>query len=348
MKLLIRNKDLRWHILGLCLVILYEQGMLIAFDMFSNPTAVAAFYVVDISLFYTVICLSIPFLFQGSRKYLRIVFGITLTYTCYALLQFIAGALTSIYDDGIVSWAHNEKVIKKITFRFTYIYGIGLAYYLAQDGIQKAKYARNLEIKQLQTEKYRLELEAAYLQAQINPHLLFNTLNYLNHLVKPLSEKASTATLLLSDIMHYALRDVSAGQMVKLEEELEQVKNYLELIRFRNEEKLKLKFETFVSDEMMQIGIPPLVMITCLENMLKHGDLHDDKHPALLEIHGQKGKLLVTAINAKKQMPYSAGHGIGLQNMKKRLEMAFPGNYTLTINETSTTFELNLTILIIL
>lgn len=291
---------------------------------------------------------SIPFSINGKHKILRVITAVVLTFTGYTALQFIAGALTSLYVKSITSWAHDEIILRKIAMRFLQVAGYGVAYFLGKNGIRKAKQAKELEIRQLESEKSVLELEAAYMQAQINPHLLFNTLNYLNYQVKPLSDRASTAILLLSDIMHYALRDVRAGQMVRLEEELEQVKNYLELIRLRNEDKLQLKFEAIVSDEIMQLKIPPLVLITCLENMLKHGDLHDGKYPALLEIHSQEGKLLVTAINPKKQLPYSVGHGIGLQNMKKRLDMAFPGNYTLTINETTTTFELNLTILIIL
>lgn len=345
MKRSIHNMPYKWHLLGIGVFVLYEQGMISVFYKMGPPAIVGVFYTTDISLFYILACFSWPFFLSKTFKVLKVTFAIMITFLGYCVLQLLASSFSSWYTVGKTDWVLDGMELKKISFRFFQISGYSLVYFLSKALIAKASHNKDLEIKQLRFEKQHLELESAYLHAQINPHLLFNTLNYINHLVSNVSQKASTAILLLSDIMHYALQDI---KVVKLGEELEQVSNYLELIKLRKDRPLQLNVEISVSDEMLQVPIPSLILTTIIENMLKHGDLYNSDQPALFSVTGITQSIFVKTRNMKYKNSSISSNGIGLKNIKRRLDLAYPEGYSLDIVETTGNFELNLTILDVL
>jgi two-component system LytT family sensor kinase len=337
MKLSPKTKTFLYHFLGVILFILYEQGLLIIGIAKVNTAAVIIFYIADVSFFYFLSLVMLPRFANGKFILPKIVLMVVCCFAIFSLLQLLAGGAYSWFERGEFLVNVDWEIAKKVFVRFFFLFLLGTAYFLAREGIRRAKESRDLKIT-------NLELENAYLQAKINPHLLFNTLNYIDHLVGKHSASASTMVQLLSEVMHYGLRHEKASHYVPIEAELEQVEHYIELIRRRNNDQLQLIYHISVSDEAMKALIPPMLFISCLDNIFKHGDLHNADMPARIEIFDQQGVLHLHTVNTKKESPPTQGHGTGINFMRKRLEQAFTGRFRLEITDKPQIFELNLTI----
>ena len=193
-------------------------------------------------------------------------------------------------------------------------------------------------------ENKNLQSELSFLKSQINPHFLFNTLNSLYALTLKKSDKAPEIVLRLSDMMRYMLYE-SNEKMVDLEKEIDSIKNYLELEKIRYGEKAGISFECD-GDDLNNYCIPPLIFIPFLENAFKHGLSNSlDKGFVKVKISFKKIDLLFEIENSKskeaKDERFYKG-GIGLTNVKRRLELIFGQNYKLNIIDTEHSFSVNL------
>jgi sensor histidine kinase YesM len=193
-------------------------------------------------------------------------------------------------------------------------------------------------------ENKNLQSELSFLKSQINPHFLFNTLNSLYALTLKKSDKAPEIVLRLSDMMRYMLYE-SNEKLVELEKEIASIKNYLELEKIRYGEKAAISF-IYEEEDSSNYFIPPLIFIPFLENAFKHG-LSNSIQMGYVNVKlNIKNKMLDFEIensksNEIKDERYYKG-GIGLNNVKRRLELIFGQNYTLKINETEDKFIVSL------
>lgn len=197
------------------------------------------------------------------------------------------------------------------------------------------------ELLKLQKEKLQLELNA--LKSQVNPHFLFNTLNNLYSLTLKNSEKSSEVVLKLSDIMRYVLYQ-SNEYKVPLQKELEFIQNYVALqkIRYTDNYTIDFKINGYVNGQI----VAPLLLIDFIENAFKHGldrrfndgevqiAITIDNHDFDFRVKNSKGHSEDGSINKT--------NGIGLNNIKRRLELMYPGNYALNIKDDNENFEVNL------
>ena len=202
---------------------------------------------------------------------------------------------------------------------------------------------KNLREKQeIQTETMQSELR--FLKSQINPHFLFNTLNSLYALTLKKSDKAPDIVLKLSEMMRYMLYECNEPQVL-LSKEVSYISNYLdlELLRQGNNMDISFKMEGTISDQ----HIAPLMFIPFIENCFKHGLGH---HPAkgFVSIHlivaGQQVDLRIEnskSENMPKQRHARSG-GIGLVNVRRRLDLLYPGKYNLDIHDNPQTYIVNL------
>ena len=200
-----------------------------------------------------------------------------------------------------------------------------------------------LEKTKLTTELKLKEAELKLLKAQIHPHFLFNTLNNLYGLTLEKSDEAPALVLQLSEILDYILYRCDEKR-VMLSEELNNLKNYLNIERIRYSEKLKLKIT--LPDKMGQLKIAPLIILPFVENAFKHGVSHFPGI-AFVNLNIQLlGKNLVFDIeNSKNQIiKANSTKGIGLINVRKRLDLTYPGKYILSIDDRAETFSVNLTL----
>ncbi|WP_432328132.1 sensor histidine kinase [Mucilaginibacter sp. P25] len=186
------------------------------------------------------------------------------------------------------------------------------------------------------------EAQNAFLKQQINPHLLFNTLNAIYSSVYIHSPEDSKLVLLLSDIMHFSYEDTDPQGRVPLKKEIAQLKNLIELSSFRYEKNVQLDLSLI--GEPGEFSIIPLVLITLTENMFKHGDLRQT--PRSLEISvNPEGKLKYASTNVPKPRDsYKKSTNVGLDNTRRRLDYAYPNNYELHITESDDLFSLELNI----
>lgn len=195
------------------------------------------------------------------------------------------------------------------------------------------------EVKQrkiLEKQKLELEIENSqanfnFLKAQINPHFLHNTLNFLYAKALPLSSELSEGILCLSDIMRYALNEGGKNEKSLLKDEIEHLENVIRINQFRFSNTLNVQFEVtgVTSGEM----IVPFVLITLVENAFKHGDLKNREHPIIIRITVEGKRLHFYCSNKKNPGFKEISTGIGLQNILKRLDIMYGDTYTYKVQE---------------
>lgn len=184
-----------------------------------------------------------------------------------------------------------------------------------------------VESMRRELEKSRAEAELQNLKSQLNPHFLFNTLNNIYSLIAFSPERAQEAVHDLSRLLRYVLYDSSQPQ-VPLEKELDFIRNYVELMRIRLPESVDVKTE--ISSITPDALIAPLLFISLIENAFKHGVSNSQPSFIHLDIH-QKGDLVVCYLRnsyfPKDTEQDKSGSGIGLKNLRKRLDLIYPNRH---------------------
>ena len=227
--------------------------------------------------------------------------------------------------------------IVQTCFRGVTFLGYGLAYAYARHAISLQRRLREQEHRLRLQERSLLEADIAFLKSQINPHFLFNALNFLYAQVYPLSEPTAKSVLLLSDIMRYALHEGGEQGKVMLEKEAQHLHNYLALSKLRFGDQLQVQFEVTGCTEYLMIL--PLVLITFVENCFKHGELFDAAHPVLLRLDLHENQLTFFTHNRKRTGPVEHSNGIGLDNTRRRLDAVYPGRYELRVIDEPTAYS---------
>lgn len=184
-----------------------------------------------------------------------------------------------------------------------------------------------IEDERRETEKSRTEAELMNLRSQMNPHFLLNTLNNIYALITFDSEKAQVAVQELSKLLRHVLYDNQRPQ-VFLAKEMEFIKNYIELMRIRLSDNVTVKTEFNISKDSRTL-IAPLIFISLIENAFKHGI--SPTKPSLIFIgfseSDQQIECIITNSNFPKSHGDKSGSGIGLEQVKKRLELLYPNKY---------------------
>ena len=207
-------------------------------------------------------------------------------------------------------------------------------------------WVRHLREKQeLQTQTMQSELR--FLKSQINPHFLFNTLNNLYALTLKKSDKAPEIVIKLSEMMRYMLYECNEKRVL-LSKEVNYLRNYLDLERLRQGKNVEINFS--VDGEVSDQKIAPLMFIPFLENSFKHGlnnhiskgfvniNLNVEDNIVNLFIENSKPETLPIRDNQRKS------GGIGLVNVRRRLNLLYPNQYELNIGDNPTTYAVNLQI----
>jgi len=189
------------------------------------------------------------------------------------------------------------------------------------------------EAKKKEVENEKLTAELNFLKAQINPHFLFNTLNNLYYLAYSKSENTTEVIAKLSQMMRYMIYD-SNHPKVLLSKEIEYMQSYISLERLRLNDQIPIKFE--ISGNTENVWITPLIFITFLENAFKHGVSNSNpKAWVNIAIRLQDKECIYSVENSKTSDQKDNGEksGIGLQNVKRRLELSYPGKHKLVTEE---------------
>lgn len=202
-------------------------------------------------------------------------------------------------------------------------------------------YQENLRLQQVLADS-----QLQILQAQINPHFMFNILNHIHILMQEDVDKASRLLIQYADILRYQLYN-GAHEYSSLEQEIQFLKNYIDVEKIRWEENVSVHCTWTTENEMKEI--PPLLLITFVENAFKHVARSTSEQGYInIGFRQQGDELRFEVENSKSTLHVfpKKDSGIGLENIKKRLDILYPGKYGLAIRETNAVYCATLVITI--
>ncbi len=270
------------------------------------------------------------------------------------LLLFSIGVVALVIDFLLVYPFHNflgeSEFFQEISIEgclnfmiFTFVY-VGTTTFLSL--MRDWFTLQRVSVKLKDAEKEKLEAELKILKAQINPHFLFNTLNNLYSLTLDKSDKAPDLVLKLSDMMRYILYECN-DKFVSLEKEVAFLQNYIDLQRIRLDEAIPVSFQ--IVGETANKSIAPLLLEPLIENAFKHG-VYRRNSGGFVDIIFRlenKNSMEINIRNKKEPQWEDANKsqgGIGLQNVKRRLDLLYPKAYQLNVIDEETEFAINLKI----
>ena len=211
---------------------------------------------------------------------------------------------------------------------------LGIKLYFKQRGDQK---------RLADLEKQNLEQQLEYLKYQINPHFLMNTLNNIHALVDIDPEKAKTTILELSKMMRFVLYEGNK-QVVPLDREISFLQNYITLMKLRYTDKVQISVE--VPEVLPNKEVPPLMFITFVENAFKHGVSYRQASFIDIVVSVDDAKLTFSCANSRIPKEEDKHDGVGLRNVKQRLDLIYEDRYTLDIKDEPDRYTVILMILL--
>lgn len=212
------------------------------------------------------------------------------------------------------------------------IYGTALAFFMHWLSVERAR---------REQESLTKTAQLSFLQSQINPHFLFNTINDIYALSLKKSDKTPGALMQLSGLLRYALYD-NKDPLVPLHKELNYIRNYLELQRTGYDNIFYVDFETEGEPDRWQV--PPMILLPFVENACKHGVTNDCEHPVVIRLKTDFHKLLFQVTNRVRLVEKDSEGGIGIGNIQKRLELLYPDHHQLHIKAEQDSFSIELQI----
>lgn len=187
----------------------------------------------------------------------------------------------------------------------------------------------------------KLTSELSFLKAQLNPHFLFNTLNSIYSLANKKSDDTTIAIVTLSELMRYMIYETNE-EFISLEKEIDYIKNYisLQLLRLKNSSGVKIKIHG-----NLDYKIEPLLLISFIENAFKYGTDYKGRTAISIKISTSNDALHLEVYNlCSLQNTIDKNAGIGLENIKNRLNLLYPNSHTLEVTNTKKSFQVNLKI----
>ena len=190
--------------------------------------------------------------------------------------------------------------------------------------------------RMLDLERQSMEAQMQYLKYQINPHFLMNTLNNIYALIDFDRDLAKCSVMDLSRMMRHVLYDASESETT-LDKEVEFIENYIELMRIRYVDDVMINFSAPDINTCRKVRIPPLLLIVLVENAFKHGISYNHRSFINIEVMEQGDNLVCIVENSRHYAQAATKHsGIGLSNIKKRLQLLYADNFSLTTDNTET------------
>ncbi|GGH04636.1 sensor histidine kinase [Parapedobacter pyrenivorans] len=292
-------------------------------------------------IFFTMAGIIHCLLFYTNAYYLFPRFFNRHSWWLYILLSIVLVGVSFLLKHIILYRWFSETLVNPITHRIVFapsfvFFAISIVYRKILDNIHR-------ERLQKEERAERLATELKFLRSQINPHFLFNTLTNLVSLARKDSNLLEPALIQLSDLMRYMLYDTQ-GKRVPLAKEVAYLRDYIGLQRLRFEEDINITTTIELAPDTDQhCLIEPMLLIPFVENAFKHGSSHIDQPEIIIQLTAQQGRLTFRVKN--RIAPPAVGtskdsdSGIGLTNVKKRLELLYGNAYRLDINQQAGWYE---------
>lgn len=320
------------HLLIWSLFISYEIAVIGLYaGKFGHPISYLTHYLLIIATFYLFASVLLPW---AVKNPIRAVFLVPLILAGllmgYVLSNFYLDKVLLAYkmapDRGVMvlSWKYAYQVI----YRCVYILGFSTAYYFLSTYLKERNRSEELERQRLhliiEDERMKRALSKAhndFLKAQINPHFLFNTLDYVYQNIYIGSPDAAEAIMTLSEMMRYAVDSNEQNDFILLGDEMEQVEKLIYLYQLRKNMELNIILD--FSNEAAQLRFIPLVLMTMVENIFKHGNVADDQIGIQISVRIVDQSLEIETKNALNYHPKPSRTGSGTSNIRERLQFAY-------------------------
>jgi len=323
-------KNYKLHLLIWSLYISADVFILgFAFE-FKRPGVYAIVYLTNILAFY-IYAFFLKKILTKQIDYIRkaqilllviftIIFYVTISYALITLFE----SMTLI--DSNPQRKFNQLFILNAVYRAILYIGYSTGYVYILKSFEDRKKVEALERQTLvtQIEKQALENDLVqsqnnFLRSQINPHFLFNTLNFIYNDARKKAPLAADAIMNLAEMMRYALKRPEASEMVPITEEIEQIEHLINLNKLRTANAINLSME--INGDLFGLRFPPLILLTLVENMFKHGNVTHSTQPAIIKIDYDNSNLNISTINMVNDVrgKEHESHHVGIDNINKRL-----------------------------
>jgi len=275
--------------------------------------------------FYVFYAFLIPkYLEKGKVKVFGI-YAILFVLVIIPVLMFSIGQLTGIAADELSEMftIHGLLVYLVYTAGGLFCSILGSLYRFSIDWFHNLHLVKDLENIKLQT-------ELVALKSRLNPHFLFNTLNNIDTLIQENQEKASVAIAKLSDLLRYVVYE-TVDEKTSIQKELDTVRKYIDLERLRISNPDLVTFNNSITKDFL---IPPMIFMPFIENAFKHSNLNQPNQRISIFFSEKNDELFFQCLNTiAVQRVDSKEKGVGLELVRKRLDLTFPGNYSLKIEQ---------------
>lgn len=253
---------------------------------------------------------------------------------CSSIIKMnILGRLLNSYQ--LINWSDNlKKSLYDNIIPHFFLVIAGAAIKLMFD------YGR-LQQRMAETAREKAEAELNFLKSQINPHFVFNSLNSVYFLINKENTEARDALHKFSEMLRYQLYEINDDK-IPIEKEINYLKDYVDLQQLRKDEKYTVQFNC--ASDIKGFSIEPLLLIPFVENAFKHISHFSDKINFIkVDMLMVNRTFVFSVINSKEMQQTTEQHGgIGLNNVKRRLELLYPGRHELKINDTGSNFAVQL------
>ncbi|CAM4288638.1 Histidine kinase [Pedobacter westerhofensis] len=319
------TKQYKVHILCWLIFAFYEIAMTSLVTNLLPSLVYFLFYSLNIGLFYFHSAIVLKRLYYN--RFSDILYIPFFTILELAVYFFITYSFTILFKNMGYSYYQDSFLQRRYLIPTLYrgmtfiLYGTGYYFLYSYYERKEKAFTQAIENEKLKNELLRAEQD--FLRAQINPHLLFNTLSFIKYAAKKNPEEADQAVMRLSGIMSFALD--SNTQTIKLTKELEQVENIIELNQLRFNHKLNISYTKQLHDS--QVSIIPIVLLTLVENIFKHGNLSDEKYPAKIFVQTTSEHIILQTSNLQNRNSTAVSHNKGLLNIRSRLDQAYKNRY---------------------
>ncbi len=307
----------------------------LSFSLFLMPITIATTYVSIYKL--------IPDYLVTKRYWLFALYSVyTFIISAYLVMASIFFSL--IYISGF-EYAEMNPATKNILFIMAGVYLVVFvvsAFKLLKLNVKQTAKTKQLETKILEAQLKLKEQELNYLKMQIHPHFLFNTLNTMYGYALKKAEETPEMILKLSNLLDYLLYQVDKP-LVALADEINHIKDYISLEQMRFNDTLDVHF----SEEgcSTSIEIAPMLFLPFVENSFKHGKIESGVLNIDISLNCKDDCIVFSCKNSHSKST-SKSAGIGLENIKKRLELLYNNRYELNIIETDQVFEVQLKLML--
>lgn len=265
--------------------------------------------------------------------------------------MMIVGFFVGVFVFVLFRYSMEELLLPALTGYRNYAEGTTFLYYFYDNIYYSSltvfvstnlwffKYYFKIEAERTRLIEERKHAQLQALKTQINPHFIFNSLNNIYSLVYQNSDKSLPAIEKLSELLRYSTKDLEKD-IISLDKEIGYIESLIGLEKLRIKNPEMLVFEKNISNP--KLGISPMLLVPFVENAFKHGDFRDKGF--VLKVSDENNVLHFSLHNFKNQRMKDTASGIGIENVKKRLDILYPKKHELTIQDLESEFIVDLRI----